>query len=175
MAEDNSLESIDPRVLKALRKAWNEYPEERVKIQQAMKKADPTLDIPGLEIAETKAALKAEFDKKADELQGEVRKLRVETANKEAIAELRQQGFTDEDLQSVEKLITEKGFPDYKLAARHFRLEQQAAMPTPSRRPPAKADTVPDEVVKGGDSAVSSWARTEFEKGLNDMQRAGLV
>jgi hypothetical protein len=172
MAEENSLEGLSPQIVNALRKAYAD-PETKPLILKALKKGDATLDLPGLEIEEVKATLQTKLAENDSKWEGKIREMQGQGRISEERNALASQGFSKEDIKAVEDLMQKEGIASYSFAAKNYRLEQQAAMPTPSVRAAQAAakDAPPDDVVKSGN--IAQWARQRALDDLVVIQRGG--
>ena len=120
--------------LREMRRSLTKDPEIRKEFQRVLKKAIPTAITPDLD---QEQALNARLSKEKEELQGRIEKLeqdrlRAELESKYNGERSRLAGppynFDEEDIAEVEKLIKEKEFPSYSLAADYYK-----ATTTPSR------------------------------------------
>jgi hypothetical protein len=112
----------------------NSDPDGKKLLQRAHKKVDPTALTPDLDADEKEAAAKTEWQKKFEELQASIhadKEKRDNDANLAALntkfeagrKALREQRYTKEGIEAVEKFMEERGIPDHLVAAAY--LEKQ--------------------------------------------------
>ena len=161
-------------------KALIDNPETRELALRLTKKVNPESSIPEIEM---KDAARAEFKKIADRQDAADAKLLERDAEirvKEARANLREQGFSKEDIAAIETIIIEEkkngNHMTYDLAARYYKNSQTVAEPTPT--PAAGMNySVPQEAasaMKNGRKGLNAWALDSAAKALAEIQ-AGRV
>lgn len=135
MPDKASLENLSPEErdnLAALAQKLSTDPSTRQLFLRLSKKADPSLVIPEVDVLDTvAAAVKPHIDKiaamEAKELEREVKeRIRVRRD------ELRDKGYTKDEIDSIEKLMVDKQIPNHATAAEFFSVQRQTATPTPA-------------------------------------------
>ena len=103
-------------------------PEGKKLMQKAHKLVDPNAVTPDLDEDEKKAAAQTEWQKKFEELQAKIDAKEAEREKNEKLASLnskmesgrralRDEGWTKEGIEGVEKLMEDKGILDHEIAA----------------------------------------------------------
>lgn len=99
---------------------------------RATKKVAPGTAIPEIDVTDRLASAVRPHLEKISAME----KRELERDVKERIREkrdaLRADGYTQDEIESVEKLMVEKQIPDYKTAGEFFRLQSKSATPTPA-------------------------------------------
>ena len=109
-------------------------PEGKRLLQKAHKLVDPKALTPELDEDENKAKVTTEFEKKFNDLQAKIEADKAEREKNESLASLnakfeagrkalRDQRYTKEGIEAVEKFMDERGIPDHAIAAAY--LEKQ--------------------------------------------------
>lgn len=117
--------------LQATVQKWMANPAARRKVLEAQKALDPNIVIPELDAAKPLEAALSEMDKKLSALDERLSKDADERAKAKTISELtscwekgrgelRTQGYTDEGLTKIEKLMEERGIADHDAGAALF-------------------------------------------------------
>jgi hypothetical protein len=112
----------------------NADPEGKKLLQRAHKKIDPHAITPDIDEEEQKLALKTELEKKIEELEAKYRTDKEEADKEKSLSSLnakfeagrkalKDQRYTDEGIEAVEKFMNERGIPDHLVAAAY--LEKQ--------------------------------------------------
>lgn len=158
----DSLENQDQDTLVSLGKlmeSLSQDPKTRGQLQRLIKTKNPSLIIPELDnqdaIANAVKPVQTELEA--------LRKQLAEKSGEESIrakrAALKEQGYSEEDVTSIEKLMVEKQIPSHDTAAEHFRMQQKLAVPAPSSvrtmQMPVKGDAIK---AAGG---IRKWALNE--------------
>lgn len=176
MAEEFSLENASEEDVKAFLAVKRAFGNKKAKklIQQALKEGNPDLDIPELEleqaIEERVGGVKKEFQDFKDSMAKEKLKEKLESAR----SALRDDGFSEDDLKAIEEMMQKESIPNHATAARLFKLERQAAMPTPQvnwASKKAEKFVVPEDAMKDTGS-LKQWALNEAHTALDDIQKA---
>lgn len=148
-------------------------PATRADYMRLVKKANPDLSIPEVEISDR-------MEKRFEEEREARAKLEAKLAEKEAHERVSRKRdevkskhkLNDDQLTQVEKLMTERHIPDYETAAEFYSLSQRVATPTPSTFARPAVD-MPDNAVwgkgLGNKAALDRIARDEAYKAWNDM------
>ena len=97
------------------------------------KTANPDLNIPEVDIPfKMQGMLDAEA-KKREELENKIRENEIRQQIKENRAQLaKTKGLSEEQVQEVEKMMTEKGIVNHDTAADFYLSQQKSATPTPT-------------------------------------------
>lgn len=106
-------------------------PEAKLKIQEATKKVFPNAVTPELDavraraeseggVAKEMAALKKQWEDEKIEAANQRKLDALKTGIEDGLARLRRQGWTDDGIDGVRKLMEEKGLLDVQIAADHF-------------------------------------------------------
>ncbi len=135
MADDNSLENYSPEELANMGKLYATLvndPATRDMTLRATKKVSPKTVIPEVDVYDRVGQavaphLKKIADMEQRELQRDVKE-KIEGKRRE----LRKDGFSDDEIDAVEKLMTDKQIPDHKTAAEFYRLQSKQVTPTPA-------------------------------------------
>ena len=137
MANDNSLENVDPVdiELAALAKKLSNDPATRKDFLRLVKKHNPAQPIPELDVEDRISALAAPHIQKVAKLEADLLKRDVAGRIEEKRSALREQGYSRDDVAAIEKLMVEKQIPSHDTAASYFKMEKQTATPTPAAAP----------------------------------------
>src|SRR5262245_43576502 len=131
-------------------------------VEQHFGVTDPTLAMERRH-NETTTALQARIDTLENE--GRVKEI-SRRVDEEKKAAKEKYNLTDEDMQAVSKLMVEQGIGNYGSAADYYRLQKQAATPTPDLAGGHSALTLPDSPELFKDR--NGWARKEAYKFINE-------
>lgn len=119
-------------------------PQAKKKIFEAYKVVEPNARIPELEIEEAARAPVMELEKTVKELQGQIaadkaereKQIKLDSLNgnmERGFAKLRSQGWLDDGIENVKKLMEEKGYIDPEDAAKIYLADHPPQTPaTPS-------------------------------------------
>jgi hypothetical protein len=166
--EDISLEQRDELAL--LMKELAENPSTRKEALRLSKKVRPNLPIPELELEDY-------TEQKVTAAEERVMQLEAKLKEKDAREELQKRrdrlikkglAQSEEDIESIEKIMLEKKISDHETAAEYFDWMKQAATPTPSGYNPSP--------LKGFD-LNNYWknpvqgARNEAAKALQELRK----
>lgn len=88
-------------------------------------------------------------------------------------AELREQGYTADDVKAIEEMMVKESIPSHATAANYYKLQKQAAQPTPSMANLTTKLPVDKKTIKEA-GGVKNWARNEAQKAFDDL-RSGRV
>lgn len=170
---DTSLEGLSQEAiieLAQIAKGLTDNPETRSSFLGLVKKTDPSMSIPELDIPERMYTVLAEERSKREALENKImeRDARDNVMNRrEAIK--KSKGLSDEDVAEVEKIMVEKGISNHDTAAEFMVAQRQSAKPTPfqagygSHQQP-QIDTKP----YGGN--IAQWARNEAAATISDIK-----
>lgn len=131
-----SLENYSPEAIQelaALSKRLAEDPATRKDYLKLAKKVMPDLPVPEIEMEEAVNKRASAAEQRVQQLEAKLRQREVrEELNKRRNA-LREKGYaqSDEEIQEIEKLMTEKGIANHETAADYWRYMRQSAVPTP--------------------------------------------
>jgi hypothetical protein len=173
---NDSLESqlADPATaeLAELARSLANDPKTRRQFLQLVKAKNPNQPIPELDLeAQMHAYAKPAWDKLA-----ELEKKLVEKQAEENVFSKRQalkaKGYSDEDVQSIEKLMIEKQIGSHDTAAEFFRQQNAVAAPTPSTFSQVQMPVKGKDIKEAG--GIKRWAQTEAFKAIDDL-KAGRV
>lgn len=148
-------------------------PETRADYMRLVKKTNPSLAIPEIDMADK---MEQRLAKESEARQNLEQKLAQKEAE-ERVARKRDKVKTDfklsdDQLTQVEKLMTDKRIPDYETAAEFFQMSQRAAPPTPSTFMRPNVD-MPDSAVWGrglnNKAALDKIARDEAYKAWGEL------
>jgi hypothetical protein len=151
-------------------KGLSDNSETRASFLGLVKKADPSMNIPELDIpVQMHAALQEERTKR-EALENKImeRDARDNVMNRREALK-KSKGLSDEDVAEVEKIMVEKGISNHDTAAEFMVAQRQSAKPTPfqagygSHQAP-QVDTKP----YGGNMA--QWARNEAASTISDIR-----
>lgn len=122
--------------LREMRKALTKDPEIRKEFQKVLKKAIPTIPTPDLDADESlNTRLQKELEERDKKITAlEDARLKAELTDRYTQQRSKLSGppynFDDEDIAEVEKLIKEKEFPSYELAAEYYKALNATAKPS---------------------------------------------
>lgn len=158
-------------------------PETRRQMQKIQKTLNPNAVVPELDAAEPVMKevndLRSNFEKLAEEIRAE-REERTKNAKLADLrsefdkgrAALRKQGYTDEAIEKIEKLMEDKGVADHEIAAAAFDRMNPAPAPIASSNrgfdlfsPAARADDFLKPLFEGNDAAFLDKAINETLRG----------
>lgn len=176
MAEEFSLETASQdeiNAFAAVRKAFK-VPGAKKLIQKALKEANPDLDIPELEldsrIEKEVGGIRKEFQDYKEGVAKEKLTSKLEAERKA----LRDAGFSAEDVTAIEKKMADEGIVNHATAGKLFKLERQAAMPTPQVSWKAKKEEkfVIDKEVMQDPAALKNWSTNEAAAAIDEIRAA---
>lgn len=181
MAERN-LEDYSAEELAQMAGTYNALlsnPETREVALRLTKKINPSLSIPEVDL---KDQARAEFKATNDKLSSLENEIRMRDARDRINSErnsLRGQGFNDDDIAEIEKVMTTEQIPSYGTAATYYKNARQVAQPTPGQggAQPSSTYDLPNEALaamKNGKQGISKWARGQAESALNEL-RSGQI
>ena len=137
------------------------------------KTANPDLNIPEVDIPfKMQGMLDAEA-KKREELENKIRENEIRQQIKENRAQLaKTKGLSEEQVQEVEKMMTEKGILNHDTAADFYLSQQKSATPTPSTF--SGSQQVPKPDMKQFNGNITQWARNEANTMIGQI-RSGQI
>lgn len=161
------------------------HPEGKKLIQRAHKAADPTVVIPELEaetaingsVSEVKQQLADMRKQLADDKAEHENKTKLDAINGQistGLAKLRREGWTEEGIKGVEKIMNDKGIIDPDVAAAYFEKQHPPQTPaTPAGGPAWNFVDVPTEGADDIKKLIES--RGENEAVLRKMTQEALT
>lgn len=160
------------------------HPEARKMVQKAHKLVDPNVAIPEIDAESSSDKRFAEVSKKLGEMEKQLADEKVEKENKTkldavnnqittGISKLRRDGWTDEGIKGVEKIMEEKGILDPEIAAAYFeKMHPPSAPATPAGGPAWNFMDLPTEGEDDLKKLVES--RGESDPALRKLIQTGL-
>ena len=139
-------------------------PELRKTTLGLLKKADPSVSLPEIEMEEKLFAVAQQQEAKISDLENKLHQKELLEKREKQFAALRERGF---DPAEVEKTMLDKRIADYETAAQYLELERQAAPPTPASITPI---TLPDDA-KASAKNPRGWANHEAHLAINDLMQ----
>lgn len=135
-----SLEDLSPdaiQELAALSKRLSEDPSTRREFLQLTKKAYPDLSVPEIEMEEATNKRVSAAEQRVLDLEQKLRQKEIKEELSKRRESLRKAGKvqSDEEIQEIEKLMTEKGIANHETAADYWQWMKQTAEPTPTGYP----------------------------------------
>ena len=167
-------------------------PKAKKKVFEAYKEANPDARIPELEMEEAAKAPVMELEKTVKELQKKLEDSDAERENQAKLADLngsiekkmaklRHDGWTDDGLTEVRKLMDERGIIDPEIAAAYYEKQHPPSTPAaPSgiggwnfMEPPADDNTFVKSLLEGKNAADNDQlVMNEARKALQDIRGA---
>lgn len=131
---DTSLESLNDgdRDLAALAKSLAGDPKTRKEFLRLVKQKHPDQPIPELDVEEHIAKVTQPMTEQMEKMQKELLMRDMEKKVEGQRSKLREDGYSAEEIASIEKLMVEKQIPSHETAANYFKMEKTLATPTPS-------------------------------------------
>lgn len=174
MADDNGTPTPDP-LSEAFQAAIRD-PDLGPDILAALKKKNPNLNLPSVDLRNQIKAVQEAADKRVNEVNARFEKSEAERHIERERNTLKSKGLTDEEIKTVEERMTKGELsPNYEHAGRHFLLEKQAATPTPPianrGQPRPKTFVVPEDSMKT-QQGMTQWSRDEAYKFLDEKATA---
>jgi len=131
-----SLENYSPEAIQelaALSKRLSEDPATRKDFLKLSKKVMPDLPVPEIEMEEAVEKRTSAAEQRVKEIENKLRQREVREELAKRRNALKEKGYvqSDEEIQEIEKLMTEKGIANHETAADYFRYMKQSAVPTP--------------------------------------------
>ena len=140
---------------------------------RATKHVAPQTPIPEIDVLDRVGAAVKPHIEKIDKLEKEMLKKSVEEKIEKKRADLRGQGYTQQEIEAVEKLMVEKQIPDHMTAAEFYRLQSKSVEPTPSHY--VSPTKLPYDKEKG--KAAGGWRKfytQDAHQAIDDI-RAGRI
>ena len=131
-----SLENYSPEAIQelaALSKRLAEDPATRKEYLKLAKKVMPDLPVPEIEMEEAVNKRASVAEQKVEQLEAKLRQREVREELAKRRNALKEKGYaqSDEEIQEIEKLMTERGIANHETAADYWRFMRQSAVPTP--------------------------------------------
>lgn len=177
-----SLEGFAPEQIEELADTTRELlanPATRAITLRAMKKINPALSTPEIDLEDRAVA---EF-KKRDEKIAELTQKELERDARERIRDEREKllasGHSREDIAAIEKLMMDRKIPDYATAAEFFTQSRKLAEPTPAPFNAGRPPTIglpedPLKAAKAGPKGLRDFARNQASAALDEI-RSGKI
>lgn len=127
-----------------------------------LKKADPSVSLPEVELDERFEALRNAQEEKISSLENQLKQKDLAEQRNKQFAALRERGL---DPTEVEKVMIDKRIGDYDTAARFMQMERQTATPTPASITPI---SLPDDA-KNIMRNPRQWATNEASKAISEL------
>lgn len=127
-----------------------------------LKKADPSVSLPEVELDERFEALQNTANEKIASLESKLAQKELAEQRARDLAALRERGL---DPTEVEKVMVDKRIGDYDTAARFMELERQMATPTPSSVTPIALPDDAKAIVKN----PRAWATNEASRAISEL------
>lgn len=137
-------------------------PELRKTTLGLLKKADPSVSLPEVELDERFEALQTAANDKIASLEEKLAQKELAEQRNKQLASLRERGL---DPAEVEKVMVDKRIGDYETAARFMQMERQTATPTPASITPI---SLPDDA-KAIMKNPRQWAVGEASKAISEL------
>lgn len=162
MAEYDNLSLEDQQALGQTMHRLLTNPELRKTTLGLLKKADPSVTLPEVELDERLNSISEAQQKRISELEDKLKAKEIADAREKQLNALRDRGL---DPAEVEKTMVDKRIADYDTAARFLELERQSAPPTPSSITPIALPEDAKNIVRN----PRQWANTEAHKAMSDL------
>ena len=171
--EGMSAEAINGLAL--LAKGLSQNSATRDQFLQLTKTANPELNIPEVDIPAKFQGMFAEERAKREALENQIRENDVRQQIKERREDLMKgKKLSFEQVQEVEKMMTEKGIMNHDTAADFYISQQKSASPTPSTGG-YSVQTVPKIEAKEFGGNINNWARNEAAQMISDFRSGKAV
>lgn len=153
-------------------------PQTREIALRATKVVSPKLSIPEIDVKDQIAANNKAWEERVAKMEEERIKEAADNRIRAQRAALKDQGFSQADIDAIEKKMVDEGIVSHESAAKYFRQERQLAEPTPSTgNAPGLTFSLPEDPMKamaGGKNGAKQWARDQAAAAIADIQ-AGRV
>lgn len=175
-SDETSLENFTPQErdeLAALAQGLSRNPKTRDAYLRLIKQHAPDTPIPEIDVIErTRQMAKPLVDKvlamEAKELEREVKGRIADKRN-----ELRDDGYSKDEIEAIEKLMVERQIPNHKTAGEFFRMQRQSAQPTPSSYTMPRVP-LPDKAKAKEAGGYKRFFQQDAHAAIDDL-RAGRV
>lgn len=139
-------------------------PELRKTTLGLLKKSDPSVSLPEIELEEKLNEVAERQQEKISALESKLAQKELMEKREKQFASLREKGF---DPVEVEKTMVEKRIADYETAAKYLELERSSAPPTPASITPIQLPDDAKAIVKN----PRGWANHEAHLAINDLMQ----
>jgi hypothetical protein len=131
-----SLEHYSPEAIQELAALSNRLsndPATHKDYLRLVKKVMPDLPVPEIEMEEAINKRASAAEERVQQLEAKLRQREVREELSKRRNSLKEKGYaqSDEEVNEIEKLMTEKGIANHETAADYFRYMKQSAVPTP--------------------------------------------
>jgi ribosomal protein S20 len=174
---DVSLEGMSQEAINGLAllaKGLSQNQTTRGEFLRLTKTANPDLNIPEVDIPLQMQGMMEAERKKREDLENKIRETEVRDQIKERRENLmRDKKLSFEQVQEVEKMMTEKGIVNHDTAADFYMSQQKSAAPTPSTG--FGVNTVPKIDAKDFGGNIAQWSRNEAANLIGDIRSGKVV
>lgn len=179
---DRNLEDYSAEELAQMAGTYNALltnPETREVALRLTKKVNPGLSIPEVDLKDQARAEFKRMDDRHEKLENEIRMRDARDRINGERSGLRNQGFDDNDIAEIEKVMTTEHIPSYATAATYYRNARQVATPTSGQggAQPSSTYELPNDALaamKNGKSGISKWSRGIAETAMAEL-RSGQI
>ena len=168
---DESLETLSEgdKQLIALAKGLAEDPKTRKEFLKLVKAKHPDQVIPEIDTeAQMQAFAKPYIDKLAQMEKSQMER-DVQARIKERRAELKSQGYSDDDVKAIEEVMVKEQIPNYATAAKYYKQGKELAQPTVAAKDLVTKMPVDKKTIKEA-GGIKNWARTEASNAIADLK-----
>lgn len=170
--EDRTEEERDR--LAAMYESIINNPATREMALRATKIAHPKLVIAELDNKDAIAAATKPLQEKIDQMQEEKLREDMEKRVEAQRKALRDQGYSQADVDEIEKLMVSDKIATHETAAKYFTAQRQLAEPTPGTRQGTSVTyALPGDALNSiktaGKKGLGAWARNEAAAAINDI------
>jgi hypothetical protein len=131
---DISLEGLTPEAIQGLAltaKSMLENPATRRETLALVKRVDPSQNIPEIDLPAQFTTMLDEERAARKKIEDEMRDDRIRREVNDRRETIMSKGIAREDVEKVEKLMTERGIVNHETAAEFYQAQQHMATPTP--------------------------------------------
>ena len=168
-----SLEGMSPEAiaeLAVLSKSLSDNPKTRKAFLGLMKAADPTMNIPEVDIPNQVGAALQEGLKRLEKVENRMSQREIEGEIMKRRNAIVSSGLVSEaEVPEVEKLMLEKGISTHETAAQFFASQKKSAAPTPGT---FGQPLIPKPDMKAMGGNITQWARSEAGSAIADLIKA---
>lgn len=173
-----TLEGMTPEAIANLAGLANTLannPETRAGFLGLVKKADPSVSIPEVDMPLRIEAAAKESNERVAKLEAQLLERDVRDNVMQIRNSLVKRGLASEaDIPEVEKLMLEKGISSHETAAEFYQSQKRSAEPTPSSQG-YKVHTMPTVDAKLFGGNLKQWGRAEAARVIDDMKAGRIV
>lgn len=173
-----SLEGLSPEAIANLAGLANTLasnPETRAGFLGLVKKADPSVSIPEVDMPLRIDAAMREANEKVEKLERALQERDARDNVMQIRNSLVTKGLASEaDIPEVEKLMLEKGISSHETAAEFLQSQKRSAIPTPSSHG-YNVQTMPKIDTKDFGGNLRQWGRATAAKVIDDMKAGRIV